>query len=261
MSDNHSKPPTWHIEQADFVDFMSRLPPHTVDLILTDPPYQISRKTGFAHVGPKSVPRLAVSMHFGPWDDQEINLSCLLQQCYRVLRKGGTAIIFYDLWKVTKLEEAFSAAKFKQLRVIQWQKTNPVPLNSKRNYLTNSREIAVLGVKEGKPTFHSRYDNGIYEAPIPRHNGNRIHPTQKPIQLFKDLVKKHSNPGDLIIDPFLGSGTTAVAALEMERNFQGCDLDPDYTKAARQRMKDIDKTPRYKDLFVELACPNKEEFS
>ena len=101
-------------------------------------------------------------------------------------------IIFFDLWKVSYLKEAMEKYKFKQIRFIEWIKTNPVPLNQSVNYLTNSREIALLGVKCGKPTFNSKYDKGIYEYPI-QGGKNRFHPTQKNIKLFEDLIKKHSN--------------------------------------------------------------------
>ena len=226
------------IVTCDFEVFFEEEETRQADLILTDPPYAISRKTGFKSVGPNSVERFAVDMEFGEWDQQEIDLSSLCQLSYKALRQGGTAIIFYDLWKLSYLADAMKAAGFKQLRLIEWLKTNPVPLNSRRNYLTNSREIAVLGIRGSKPVFNGEYDNGQYRYPIPN-NGKRLHPTQKPLQLFKDLVKKHSNKGDLVIDPFLGSGTTAVAALQTGRHFAGCDKDSRYTKIASRQIKEI----------------------
>ena len=108
------------------------------------------------------IKRFAVSMDFGEWDKEPIDLYELAEYSYRALKDHGAVIIFYDLWKITKLHRALTAAGFVQLRLIVWEKTNPVPLNSKRNYLTNSREIAVLGVKKGKPTFNSEYDSGLY---------------------------------------------------------------------------------------------------
>ena len=225
-----------HILLLDWTKFFKGLKAGSVDLILTDPPYTISRDTGFAKGGDHSVDRFAVSMDFGKWDHKKINLNKFSKSCHKALRIGGTAIIWYDLWKITELERAMTAAGFKMIRLIIWQKTNPVPLNQSATYLSNSREIAVVGVKGGKPTFHAKYDNGIYSAPIPRHSGKRIHPTQKPEDLFAELIRKHSNKGDLVIDPFSGSGTTAAAALSEERKFTGCDIDPDYVKAARRRL-------------------------
>lgn len=228
------------IIKADAFRWLPTVPDGSVDLILTDPPYAISRKTGFSALGAKSVERFAVSMEFGTWDTKEINLKAFCKQAIRILRTGGTVIVFYDIWKITNLAEAMTEAGFKQLRLIHWEKTNPVPLNSKRNYLTNSREIAVLAVKGGKPTFNGEYDKGIYHYPIPN-NGKRFHPTQKPMSLFLDLIQKHSVKGDLVLDPFLGSGTTAVAAIKTGRRFAGCERDSGYVKIAKKRAQDAEK--------------------
>ena len=224
------------IECSDYRDFLQSLKNNSVDLILTDPPYAVSRKTGFSNVK-NGVQRFAVSMDFGEWDHRQIDLTAFAHETYRVLRRGGTAIVWYDLWKVSLVYDALADSGFKMLRLIVWNKTNPVPLNSKCTYLSNSREIAVVGVKGGSPTFNSAYDSGNYSYPIPRHGGKRIHPTQKPLELFRELVRKHSNPGDLVIDPFLGSGTTGVAALQEGRAFAGCDIDESYIQAAKTRMR------------------------
>ncbi len=225
------------IECADFRGFLQSLDANSVDLILTDPPYAISRATGFQSIGARSVKRFAVSMDFGKWDHQEIDLSAFARQSFRVLRKGGTVIVFYDIWKIERLKLALETSGFVMLRLVLWQKTNPVPLNSKRTYLSNSREVAVVGVKVGKPTFNAKYHNGLYSYPIPRHNGKRIHPTQKPDKLFAELVRVHSHPGDMVVDPFLGGGTTAFAAISEGRDFAGCDIDRAYIERARERMQ------------------------
>ena len=223
------------IRTADYAVTLRRLIPGSVDLVLTDPPYTISRKTGFAQLGENSVERFAVSMDFGEWDYQPIDLAKLLSLTYQALRTGGTAIIWYDWMKLTQLTEAMADAGFKQLRLLIWEKTNPVPLNQRVNYLTGAREIAVLGVKGGKPTFNAVYHSGVFRAPIPRHNGKRQHPTQKPLSIFNELVKIHSNEGDLVVDPFVGSGTTALAAQMHGRGFVGGDTDPRYVEIARER--------------------------
>jgi site-specific DNA-methyltransferase (adenine-specific) len=85
----------------------------------------------------------------------------------------------------------------------------------------------LTGVKKSKPTFNSEYDNGIYRYPI-YHGKDRFHPTQKSLKLFEELIEKHSNEGDTVLDCFLGSGTTAVAALNTKRKFTGCEIDNGY---------------------------------
>lgn len=222
------------LDNKSCFDYLPTLADSSVDLVLIDPPYDISRKTGFTSVK-SGVERFSVSMDFGDWDWGFEGLDKVLLEAYRALRKGGTIIVFYDIWKLTLLAEWLKRSGFKQIRLIEWVKTNPVPLNSGVNYLTNSREIALVAVKGGKPTFNSKYDNGIYLYPI-CHEKGRFHPTQKPLALIRALVEKHSNPGDLVVDCFSGSGTTAAACIETARNFSGCELSTEFWEKSRKRL-------------------------
>ena len=258
------------ISNCDGLDLLKRLKNNSIDLILTDPPYIISKDSGmnkfteqvkaieeqgknvktekewndyklknkiksdkykenYIKYGNTSGKKYGYKTDYGSWDKQFTmeKLEEFIQLFYKKLRKGGTCIIFFDLWKVSYLKEAMEKYKFKQIRFIEWIKTNPVPLNQSVNYLTNSREIALLGVKKGKPTFNSKYDKGIYEYPI-QSGKNRFHPTQKNIKLFEDLIKKHSNEGDLVVDPFLGGGTTAIASKNTKRRYLCSELNKNY---------------------------------
>lgn len=223
--------------KGDCFDLLKQIKNNTIDLVLIDPPYEVSRDTNFAKgkIKGTDVDRFRVSMNFGDWDNNFTGLDIVIKECYRILKKSGTLICFYDLWKITVLKEYFETAKFNQIRFIEWIKTNPVPLNSKTNYLTNSREIALVGVKGGKPTFNSEYDNGIYKHPI-CHDKDRFHPTQKPLSLIEELVLKHSNEGDLVLDCFMGSGTTGVACKNLNRNFIGMEFNETYFNKAKERI-------------------------
>lgn len=235
-----------NLEFGSCFKFLPELQKESVDLILTDPPYEISRDTGFKAVK-TGVQRFAISMDFGKWDKNFEGLAEAVFYMYQSLKKGGTCIIFYDLWKITPLKEMMENAGFKQIRMIEWIKTNPVPINSSVNYLTNAREIALVGVKEGKPTFHSKYDDGIYRYPI-YHSKDRFHPTQKPLELFKELILKHSNEGELVVDPFSGSGTTAIASILTNRNFSGCELDLEYHTKSVKRIEELKLKNDKKDV-------------
>jgi site-specific DNA-methyltransferase (adenine-specific) len=183
--------------------------------------------------------KFAVTTDYGDWDSEFTMemLEMFMKHFYRVLKDGGSCIVFFDIWKLSYLKEMMEGEKFKQLRFIEWIKTNPQPINSSRNYLTNCREIALTGVKKGSSTFNSKYDNGIYEYPL--QGGKwRFHPTQKSLPLFEDLILKHSNEGDTVLDCFLGSGTTAVAAAKNNRKFIGCEKSEEYFKKSLDRLKD-----------------------
>lgn len=192
------------LENLSCFDYLKTIADASVDLVLIDPPYEISRPTNFrsGQASGKDTDRFRITMDFGKWDTQAADLATVISECYRVLRSGGTFICFYDIWKITELQNWLAKTKFKQLRIIIWEKTNPVPINSGINYLTNAREIAVSAVKGGKPTFNSKYDNGVYKYPI-CHDKGRFHPTQKPLELIKALILKHSNEGDVVLDCFL----------------------------------------------------------
>ena len=188
-----------------------------------------AQKRNYMKYGTVYGKKYCVKTDYGAWDS-EFSMELLdgyVGEYYKKLKPGGTAIIFFDLWKISYLKEIMEKHKFKQIRMIEWIKTNPQPLNSGVNYLTNCREVALLGVKGGKGTFHSKYDNGIYQFPL-QGGKNRIHPTQKSLGLFEAIIEKHSNVDDVVLDTFLGGGTTAIACKRTNRQFRGCEISPEY---------------------------------
>ena len=110
------------LRTIDFKFLLKSVKPSTADLILTDPPYSISKKTGFKQLGKNSINRFAISMDFGKWDKKEINLKTFAELSYKALRDGGTIICFYDLWKITRVQDAFIQAGFGMIRLIIWKK-------------------------------------------------------------------------------------------------------------------------------------------
>ena len=206
------------IINADCFDELPNIESRSISLILIDPPYLISKSSGFSNISENTSKELVtkygnISIDFGDWDKSEIDWNFLFKEYHRILKDGGTLIIFYGIWKSNEIKQVADKYKFKQPRVCQWQKTNPVPINSKTNYLSNAIEYFFTFVKGKKPTFHSVYDNGVYKYPICHGKERYEHPTQKPLQLIVDIVSKHSNPDDVVLDTFAGTGTTAHACL------------------------------------------------
>ena len=267
------------IENTDGLAYLSKINNNSIDLILTDPPYIISRESGmnthynnvkaneennvefvkteqewnaykqennivddtsksnYMKYGTIYGKKYCVKTDYGDWDNNfTMNmLEQFVAEYYKKLKNGGTLIMFFDLWKISHLKEIMEKYKFKQIRFIEWIKTNPQPLNSSVNYLTNCREIALLGVKGTGPTFNSKYDKGIYEYPL-QGGKARFHPTQKSLPLFEDLIKKHSNENDVVLDTFLGGGTTAFACRNTGRQFKGCELSKEYFDKVMQML-------------------------
>lgn len=229
------------IINGDCLVEISKLLDNSVDLILIDPPYLISRETGFKNYSDNTTKDMKnkynISMDFGDWDKIELNWDILFKEYYRILKKGGTILIFYDIWKSSEIKEYAEKYKFKQPRVCMWTKNNPVPINSKRNYLSNANEYFFTFVKGGKPTFNSKYDSGLYRYPICHGKERFDHPTQKPLELIKELVIKHSNEGDVVLDSFAGTGTTGHACKLLNRDYILIENNVDYINIIEDRLK------------------------
>lgn len=229
----------------DCFNYLSKIESNSIDLILVDPPYLISKESGFKNYSDNANNEVrkkfgSISIDFGDWDKQELDWQLLFNEYYRILRKGGTLIFFFDIWKSSMIKEIAEKSKFKQLRVCQWQKSNPVPINSKLNYLSNAIEYFFSFVKEGKPTFNSEYDNGVYKYPICHGKERYDHPTQKPLELIKDLIIKHSKEGDIVLDTFAGTGTTGHAAILLNRKFILIEQNPEYYQIIQDRLNKVD---------------------
>jgi site-specific DNA-methyltransferase (adenine-specific) len=121
-------------------------------------------------------------------------------------------------------------------RIGQWVKSNPVPINSKHAYLSNGIEFFFSFIKGKNATFNSEYDKGIYNHPLCNGKERLDHPTQKPLSLIREIVEKHSKSGDLVLDTFAGTGTTAHACLLTERRFIMVERDESYYRIMRDRI-------------------------
>jgi DNA modification methylase len=220
---------------GDCYEVLKSIENNSINLILTDPPYQISRKSNFTKNSDNKKYN-KISLDFGIWDHDEIDLDSLFMEFHRVLKQNGYVIIFYDIWKSHNIKYFAEKWGFKQPRVCQWVKTNPVPVNSKKNYLSNSIEYFFTFVKGKNPIFNSSYDKGIYNYPICHGKERTKHPTQKPSLLIQNLIEKHSNVDDVVLDCFAGSGTTGEACIITNRKFILIEMNEDYHSIISNRL-------------------------
>jgi len=232
------EPPEVYV--SDAYNLSTRQRKQSIDLILTDPPYRVAKvgdETKKETEYPAQQTRLTT--HRAPWDkDYEITQK-LIGEFYEILRDGGTLILFYDFWKMESLREMLARAGFKRPRLIIWKKTNCIPVNTFSHYLANSKEFAVVAVKGRNPTFNSQYDCGIYEFSQQNRASIGIdHPTMKNLDMFSELIRKHTNHGDLVFDPFLGSGITCYAAMGESRRFKGGDISSEYIRQVKEKIEE-----------------------
>lgn len=209
---------------------LATLAADSVDLILTDPPYNVSRRNGRDNTTAGRLPRKdgtfrKVRNNFGAWD-WDWQPGPFLSEAVRVLRPGGSLIAFTSEFVLAD----YLTSGLDHRHLSFWRKTNPVPAFTK-NYV-RAVEMLIWQTKGGKWTFNAGgYTPNVFEVAgvsgfSTVNNGEaRVHPTQKPLRLIERLVEIHSNPGDLIVDPFMGSGTTLEAAKKHGRRCIGVELD------------------------------------
>lgn len=202
------------ILHGDCITLMQRLPTESVDFILTDPPYLVRYRDRHG--------RTVANDNNGVW------LKPAFAEMYRVLKPGKFAISFYGWNEVDKFMDAWRTAGFRIAGHLVFCK----PYASSRRYLKHHHEQAYLLVK------------GEASCPIGRisdvlpwdYTGNRHHPTQKPLRPLESLIKAFSKPGDLVLDPFCGSGSSLVAAKRGGRDFLGIELDEKHRFTAAMRV-------------------------
>jgi DNA modification methylase len=202
------------IIHGNCIDVMRTMPDSSVDFILTDPPYIANYKS-------RSGQTLAN-------DDNAAWLKPSFAQMYRVLKQNAFAISFYGWPKVDLFFAAWKGAGFRIAGHIVFRKGYA----SKSSFLEYRHEAAYLLVK-GNPAFPA--------APLPdvmdwTYSGNKHHPTQKSIHILKPLIKSFTQPGQLVLDPFAGSGSSCVAAQRTGRNYIGIELDQVHHQTAQIRL-------------------------
>jgi len=230
---------------GDCLEVMKYIPDKSVDLVLTDPPYNISRPMVIDRTKLKKLYRPSkLSYDFGEWDKWDYDtftnfLWDWIRQVYRVLKKDGQFYTFCSKERMETIWNIWEALGGKPKNIIVWVKPHSAPNFQKTWH--NVTEFIFYGQKEKfKPLnfgSHKEIYNAIFCPNISVfRKENTPHPTQKPLKVIKKLINVSSKEDDLILDPFLGSGTTAVAAKHLKRNFIGIEIDEKYCEIARKRL-------------------------
>lgn len=206
-----------------------------VNHIITDPPYNISKKNNFSTM---SSPRKGVD--FGEWD-KKFDLFNWITDYVDLLDKNGSIIIFCSYLYISYIIDELQKNNIDVKDLLVWQKSNPMPRNVTRRYVQDM-EFAIWGVKKGAKWVFNKpkdvsYLRSIFTTSTVAGLEKTEHPTQKSLKLMRKIIEIHTNKNDLILDPFMGSGSTGVAALDLGRRFIGIENDEKYFKIALERLE------------------------
>lgn len=228
------------IMNGDCLQVLKSFKDETFDLIFADPPYNLSGENSLTVKSGK-----LVKCDKGEWDKidnfHHFNISWI-SECKRVLKPGGTIWISGTLHSHPSVGMALKELGFWIINDIIWFKPNATPLLSK-NRLVPSVEIIWLASKTKKYFFnydkakeinHGKQMRNLWEIPASRHVTK--HPTEKPETLLERIIQLGSNESDLVLDPFMGSGTTGVVCKNNNRNFVGIEIDRAYCEMAKDRI-------------------------
>lgn len=237
---------------GDVLDCLRELPDDSIDVIYADPPYFLSNGGITCSSG------MMVSVDKGDWDSEkdisrvfDFNYSWI-SACKAKLKANGTIFVSGTFHNIYSVGFAIQMLGFKVLNDISWFKVNPPP-NLSCRYFTHSTEQIIWAKKSAKAKHYFNYS--LMKAdedpkpnkqmlslwrilpPRPSEKSHGRHPTQKPLALLERIILASSRPGDTILDPFLGSGTTAVAALKHGRKIVGIDNSLEYLSIAKARIE------------------------
>ncbi len=242
---------------GDSIEILNELPKNSVDLIFADPPYNLQLKNDLYRPNHTKVDGV-----FDQWDKFKSFAAYdkfthdWLQGCKRVLKNTGTIWVIGSYHNIYRVGAIMQDLGFWFLNDIVWIKTNPMP-NFKGTRFNNAHETLIWAStgEKARYTFHYKamkiYNDDLQMRSdwyIPVCNGNerlkingkKVHSTQKPEELLFRIIIATSNVGDVILDPFMGSGTTGVVAKKLGRNFIGIEKDEFYVKMAKERIKKVE---------------------
>ena len=229
---------------GDSAEHITKIPDSTVDLILTDPPYNISK---YSTGNIKFADRAEMNNDIADWDEPVFEPAEWLTEFKRVLKPSGNIFVFTNFNLMGAWHTAFDP-EFDTFQFMVWHKTNPSPQIRKSSFLNSCELIVCMWNKGHTWNFGKQSEmHNFIETPICM-GRERLrdphHPTQKPVRVLEHIIRIASNEGDLVYDPFMGVGSTGVAALNLARRFVGGERDAAYYEAATNRLEAVARKPK-----------------
>jgi DNA modification methylase len=229
--------------QGNCINLMKFIGTDSVDLILTDPPYNLGN---FMHKRNTNLVKMRENQFaYAGWDnlsqhDWEKEMEVFFEESSRVLKKSGSLLLFMSLIKIETIIKIAAKYKFYYKTTGIWHKTNPMPRNMNIHFVNSTEAWVYFVNNDTSGTFNNngKMVHDFIETSLTSSKEKKFgkHPTQKPTKIISHFIKHLSNKNDVVLDPFMGSGTTGVCSRKMNRKFIGIDLDKEYYELSKTRM-------------------------
>ena len=260
---------------GDCIEVLNQIPEESVDLIFADPPYNLQLAGELLRPNNSKVMGVDNDWdQFNSFKDYDQFSRKWLKACQRVLKQTGSLWVIGSYHNIFRIGSVLQDLGFWILNDIIWRKTNPMP-NFRGRRFTNAHETLIwCGKNSSAKGYTFNYDSmkslneGLQMrsdwllplctgAERLKRNGQKAHPTQKPESLISRVILSTSKPGDLIVDPFSGSGTTAAVAKRFSRRFIGIEQSKEYVEISRQRLQTVQvlKDPDVLEIETKRDAP------
>ena len=237
-----------YVALGDCEKVMSKLPDNSVDLILTDPPFNLGN---FMHSRGTNLKKMRENQFaYAGWDDLNyedwiLKMESFFYHSNRILKTRGSMICFMSLIRIESLIKIAEKNNFYYKTVGIWHKTNPMPRNMNLHFVNSTEAWIYLINNANTGTFNnkSKLFHDFFESSLTPSSEKKFgkHPTQKPLSILNHFVEILTNEGDVVCDPFMGSGSTGVSCEINNREFIGIELDANYFDIAKNRIGEFSK--------------------
>lgn len=231
----------YSLHNGNCLEIMPQFPNESFELILTDPPYNVSAEGARINRGRgKYSEGKDIILDFGEWDKGQITWQDFILEFERLLTPHGVLVLFYERMQLGTIGVYLQSRNWQVRHIGCWVKSNPTPQARKVKW-QNGTEMFLVATRNKGTGHHFNYQLG--QSPdyliCPVNIPHRIHPTQKPLKLIEWIISYWSYENDRVLDPFMGSGTTGVACLQLNRYFVGIEQDEKIFEQAENRLKSV----------------------
>ena len=224
------------VHNKDYKEVFNNIPDNSVDLVITDPPYKVTSRGNSGNSG--GMLKKKINKQGMVFKYNNVKISDFMPELYRILKDGSHCYVMTNHVNLIEILNVAKECGFHFIKSLVWDKGNKI---MGQYYMSQFEYILFFRKGKGKK-INTCGTPDILRVPNKKMkgvDGKNLHDTEKPVELMKILIENSSNENDLVVDPFSGIGSVAIACKQLNRRFKGCEIDRDYFDVIETRLKEI----------------------